>query len=149
MVHLQAITSHLPVTPMTIYGTGRWAHINVKLHLLFETPHTTGHRQTHGLVMHPFKRLMGWFCVSWFAPRQYSNYEICTPQGHSGTDATKCIISLASWSINIVACQVHPTLVKWSRVTLFYVNVSRLVHLSVSLPSQLPELLSLGSNVPY
>ncbi len=33
---------------------------------------------------------------------------------------------------NIVACQVHPALVKWSRVTRFYVNVSPLVHLSVS-----------------
>ncbi len=33
---------------------------------------------------------------------------------------------------HIVACQVHPALVKWSCVTRFYVNVSRLVHLSVS-----------------
>ncbi len=32
MVHLQAIASHLPDTPMTVYGTGRWAHFNVKLH---------------------------------------------------------------------------------------------------------------------
>ncbi len=31
MVHLQTITSHIPVTPMTVYCTGRWAHINVKL----------------------------------------------------------------------------------------------------------------------
>ena len=31
-----------------------------------------------------------------------------------------------------MACQVHPALVKWSHVTWFYVNVSRLVHLSVS-----------------
>ena len=29
--YLQALTSHLPVTPMMVYGTGRWAHINVKL----------------------------------------------------------------------------------------------------------------------
>ena len=34
MVHLQAVTSHLPVKPMTVYGTGRWAHINVKMHFL-------------------------------------------------------------------------------------------------------------------
>ncbi len=32
MVHLQAMTSNLPVTPMMVYGTGRWARINVKLH---------------------------------------------------------------------------------------------------------------------
>ena len=30
-----------------------------------------------------------------------------------------------------MACQVHPALVKWSRVTRFYVNVSRLVHLGI------------------
>ncbi len=34
MVHLQAIASHLPDTPMMVYGTGRWAHFNVKLHFL-------------------------------------------------------------------------------------------------------------------
>ncbi len=34
--------------------------------------------------------------------------------------------------VYIVACQVHPALVKWSHVTQFYVNVSPLVHLSVS-----------------
>ncbi len=32
MVHLQAIASRLPDTPMMVYGTGRWAHFNVKLH---------------------------------------------------------------------------------------------------------------------
>ncbi len=32
MVHLQAIASHLPDTPMMVYDTGRWAHFNVKLH---------------------------------------------------------------------------------------------------------------------
>ncbi len=32
MVHLEAIASHLPDTPMIVYGTGRWAHFNVKLH---------------------------------------------------------------------------------------------------------------------
>ncbi len=32
MVHLQAIASHLPDTPMMVYGTVRWAHFNVKLH---------------------------------------------------------------------------------------------------------------------
>ena len=38
MVHLQAITSHLPVTPMMVYDTDRWAHINVKLlHFLSPT----------------------------------------------------------------------------------------------------------------
>ncbi len=31
MVDLQAIASHLPVTLMNVYCTGRWAHINVKL----------------------------------------------------------------------------------------------------------------------
>ncbi len=37
------------------------------------------------------------------------------------------------WMLNhIVACQVHPALVEWSCVTRFYVNVSPLVHLSVS-----------------
>ncbi len=34
MVHLQAIAIHLPDTPMMVYGTGRWAHFNVKLHFL-------------------------------------------------------------------------------------------------------------------
>ncbi len=34
MVHLQAIASHLPDTQMMVYGTGRWAHFNVKLHFL-------------------------------------------------------------------------------------------------------------------
>ncbi len=34
MLHLQAIASHLPDTPMMVYGTGRWAHFNVKLHFL-------------------------------------------------------------------------------------------------------------------
>ena len=34
MVHLQAIASHLPDTPMMVYGTGRWAHFNMKLHFL-------------------------------------------------------------------------------------------------------------------
>ncbi len=29
--YLKRYTSHLPVTPMMVYGTGRWAHINVKL----------------------------------------------------------------------------------------------------------------------
>ncbi len=29
-----AITRHLPVTPMMVYCTGRWAHINVRLHFL-------------------------------------------------------------------------------------------------------------------
>ncbi len=32
MVNLQAIASHLSDTPMIMYGTGRWAHFNVKLH---------------------------------------------------------------------------------------------------------------------
>ena len=32
MVHLQAIASHLPDTPMMVYGTSSWAHFNVKLH---------------------------------------------------------------------------------------------------------------------
>ena len=32
MAHLQVMSSNLPVTPMMVYGTGRWAHINVKLH---------------------------------------------------------------------------------------------------------------------
>ncbi len=35
MVHLQAIANHLPDTPMMVYGTGRWAHFNVKLHFFF------------------------------------------------------------------------------------------------------------------
>ncbi len=38
MIHLQAIASHLPDTPMMVYGIGRWAHFNVKLHfLMFES----------------------------------------------------------------------------------------------------------------
>ncbi len=32
MVHLQAVASHLPDTPMMVYGTGRWVHFNIKLH---------------------------------------------------------------------------------------------------------------------
>ncbi len=32
MVHLQAVASHLPDIWMMVYGTGRWAHFNVKLH---------------------------------------------------------------------------------------------------------------------
>ncbi len=32
MVHLQASASLIPDTPMMVYGTGRWAHFNVKLH---------------------------------------------------------------------------------------------------------------------
>ena len=43
-----------------------------------------------------------------------------------------CSSKKICWIVYIVACQVHPALVKWSRVTRFYVNVSRLVHLSVS-----------------
>ena len=35
MVHVQAITSHLPVTVNKVYDTGRWAHFNVKLHFSF------------------------------------------------------------------------------------------------------------------
>ncbi len=37
--------------------------------------------------------------------------------------------------VHIVACQAHPALVKWSRVTRFSVNVSQLVHLRNSSPS--------------
>ncbi len=33
IVHLQAIASHLPVTLIKDYDTGKWAHLSVKLHL--------------------------------------------------------------------------------------------------------------------
>ncbi len=36
IVHLQAIASHLPVTLIKDYNTGRWAHLNVKLLHLFQ-----------------------------------------------------------------------------------------------------------------
>ncbi len=36
IIHLQAIASHLPDTPMMAYGTGRWAHFNIKLHFFNE-----------------------------------------------------------------------------------------------------------------
>ena len=45
---------------------------------------------------------------------------------------TQELIFQGLYHIYIVACQVHPALVKRSRVTRFYVNVSRLVHLKGS-----------------
>ncbi len=43
MVHLQAIASHLSDTPIMVYGTGRWAHFNIKLYFfMFSLPKDWG-----------------------------------------------------------------------------------------------------------
>ncbi len=61
------------------------------------------------------------------------------------------VLNMMQWKY-IVPCQVHPALVKWSRVTRFYVNVSWSIHLSVSsrnpvtMPPVNPQInLTLGS----
>ncbi len=52
MVYLQAIASHLPHTPMMVYGSGRWAHFNVKLH--FKKSIIDAILQFHILIVHVF-----------------------------------------------------------------------------------------------
>ena len=57
---------------------------------------------------------------------------LCTGFAHISYYIYTCPTPLLGFfkdPVYIVACQVHPALVKWSRVTRFYVNVSRLVHL--------------------
>ncbi len=46
MVHLLAVASYLPDTPMMVYGTGRRAHFNVKLHFF--------NSQNHLFFLHVF-----------------------------------------------------------------------------------------------
>ncbi len=102
-VHLQAIASHLPDTPMMVYGTGRWAHFNVKLHFFNSPMHTKWNSHLYFILLSTllFKK-----------SRTMANVKYSTVDIHKEKS-----LQLAFLVRKLSRVQLHPSISQWGSET--------------------------------